>query len=32
MSDHYPAHRLVRRCLAGSGVPVGVDGRTGENG
>lgn len=27
-SDHYPSHRLVRRCLAGCGVPVGVDGRT----
>ena len=24
MSDHYPAHRLIRRCLAGAGVPVGV--------
>ncbi|HEX7096445.1 MAG TPA: TauD/TfdA family dioxygenase [Acidimicrobiales bacterium] len=27
MSDHYPSHRLVRRCLTGCGVPVGVDGR-----
>jgi taurine dioxygenase len=27
-SDHHPAHRLVRRCLVGSGVPTGVDGRT----
>ena len=24
MSDHYPAHRLIRRCLAGSGAPIGV--------
>jgi taurine dioxygenase len=24
MSDHYPAHRLIRRCLAGSGVPMAV--------
>ncbi len=24
MSDHYPAHRLIRRCLAGSGTPIGV--------
>ena len=25
MSDHYPAHRLIRRCLAGAGTPTGVD-------
>lgn len=24
MSDHHPAHRLVRRCLAGSGRPTGT--------
>ena len=24
MSDHYPAHRLIRRCLAGAGTPQGV--------
>ena len=23
MADHYPAYRMVRRCLAGRGVPVG---------
>ena len=23
LSDHYPAHRLVRRCVVGAGVPVG---------
>jgi taurine dioxygenase len=23
LSDHYPAHRLVRRCVVGEGVPVG---------
>ena len=23
LSDHYPAHRLIRRCLVGEGVPVG---------
>jgi taurine dioxygenase len=27
MSDHHPSHRLVRRCLVGSAVPAGVDGR-----
>jgi taurine dioxygenase len=32
MSDHYPAHRRVRRCLVGAGVPVGVDGLVGANG
>lgn len=26
LSDHHPAHRLVRRCLAGQGVPVGIGG------
>lgn len=26
-SDHHPAHRLVRRCLVGSGQPTGIDGR-----
>jgi taurine dioxygenase len=24
MSDHYPHYRMIRRCLAGSGVPIGV--------
>ncbi len=24
LSDHYPAHRLVRRCTVGAGVPLGV--------
>jgi taurine dioxygenase len=24
MSDHYPAHRRIRRCLAGSGTPLGI--------
>jgi len=24
LSDHYPGHRIVRRCLAGSGVPIGA--------
>jgi taurine dioxygenase len=23
LSDHYPAHRLIRRCLVGEGVPLG---------
>jgi taurine dioxygenase len=23
LSDHYPAHRLIRRCLVGEGVPTG---------
>lgn len=31
MSDHYPAYRRVRRCLAGAGVPVGVGGLVGAN-
>jgi taurine dioxygenase len=29
VSDHYPSHRLVRRCLVGHGVPIGVGGRAG---
>ncbi len=24
LSDHYPSYRLIRRCLAGRGVPAGV--------
>ena len=28
LSDHYPNYRMVRRCLAGSGVPKGVDAHT----
>jgi taurine dioxygenase len=24
-SDHHPSHRLVRRCLVGSGRPVGIE-------
>ena len=24
MSDHFPAHRLIRRCLAGAGAPIGA--------
>ncbi len=24
LGDHYPAHRLVRRCTVGAGVPIGV--------
>jgi taurine dioxygenase len=26
VSDHYPNHRLTRRCLAGEGAPIGVTG------
>jgi taurine dioxygenase len=26
VSDHYPQYRKIRRCLVGSGVPVGVAG------
>jgi taurine dioxygenase len=26
LSDHFPAHRLVRRCTVGAGVPVGRTG------
>jgi hypothetical protein len=25
LSDHYPAHRLIRRCLVGEGVPTGPE-------
>jgi taurine dioxygenase len=28
LSDHFPSHRLVRRCTVGSGVPVGRSHRT----
>ncbi|MCU1488375.1 MAG: tauD [Actinomycetia bacterium] len=28
LSDHYPAHRLVRRCVVGEGVPMGPMPRT----
>jgi taurine dioxygenase len=24
MADHYPSYRMIRRCLAGSGVPIAV--------
>jgi taurine dioxygenase len=27
LADHYPHRRVVRRCLVGEGVPVGIDGR-----
>jgi taurine dioxygenase len=23
-ADHYPSHRLIRRCLAGQDVPIGI--------
>jgi len=24
LSDHYPSHRLIRRCLVGEGAPAGL--------